>query len=176
MAVHQVGGRRRTRGRVPSSPLEQLTQRLRQIHVRERSHRPHGSVEVKNDLRERLVCSTIICRMIQMTWVVAMAVQQEMAHVDAFARKIDSDLEFYGSKLGGEPSYVLWIDLMGAGSLMRTSMQKTANALARLHMSASYAASKSGFVGSFLPINDGFFAFSPKKADVIRLLGYPVYC
>lgn len=95
---------------------------------------------------------------------------KDMTHVRVFTKRLDKELAFDGSRLTAPmTSYVLWLDLMGAGSLMRTSMQKSANALARLHLSVQRAADKSKFSGTFLPINDGLFAFSTSKVEIMQL-------
>jgi hypothetical protein len=62
-----------------------------------------------------------------------------------------------------ENAYVGWLDLMGAGHMMSTSVHKTANFLVRLHMSVEIARRESGYMVDALPINDGIFIVSKKK-------------
>ena len=68
-------------------------------------------------------------------------------------------------------AYVGWPDLMGAGHTMGTSVQKTANFLARLHIAVERARSEFDFNGRLLPINDGVFIVTTKKRDLMSLLG-----
>jgi hypothetical protein len=66
--------------------------------------------------------------------------------------------------------YVGWLDLMGAGHMMGTSIQKTANFLVRLHMCVEIARSESGYSIKTLPINDGIFLVSKKKGELMTIV------
>lgn len=67
--------------------------------------------------------------------------------------------------------YVGWIDLMGAGHVMSTSVQKSANILARLHMAVERARVGCSFTGRILPINDGVFIVSSRKREITSMMG-----
>lgn len=66
--------------------------------------------------------------------------------------------------------YVAWIDLMGAGHLMSTSIQKSANFLARLHMVSESSKYDSGFDGQTIAINDGIYLISPSRQRIEMVL------
>lgn len=66
--------------------------------------------------------------------------------------------------------YVAWLDLMGAGHIMSTSIPKAANFLVRLHMCVAIAIKESGCTFKTLPINDGVFIISEKKGPLITVL------
>jgi hypothetical protein len=74
--------------------------------------------------------------------------------------------------LAARNAYVGWIDLMGAGHVMGTSVHKTANFLARLHMAVERARCAINFSGRILPINDGVFFVSNTKREMMSILGY----
>lgn len=65
--------------------------------------------------------------------------------------------------------YVAWVDLLGAGHLMTVSIEKTANAIIRLHM-AVYNACCGGEGVISVPINDGVFIIARSKKDIIFIL------
>ena len=67
--------------------------------------------------------------------------------------------------------YVGWVDLMGAGHTMTTSVQKSANFLARLHMSVAQSMHEVQFDGEILAINDGVFIISKSKIDIQSIIG-----
>lgn len=80
-------------------------------------------------------------------------------------------LGFSSEKLPtAENVYVAWLDLMGAGHTMSTSIHKSANFLVRLHMSVEIARRASGYVVDTLPINDGIFIVSPKKGELMTIV------
>lgn len=66
--------------------------------------------------------------------------------------------------------YVAWLDLMGAGHIMSTSVPKAANFLVRLHMSVELAIRNSGYTFRTLPINDGIFIVGERKGELITVL------
>lgn len=66
--------------------------------------------------------------------------------------------------------YVAWIDLMGAGHLMSTSIQKSANFLARLHMVVESTKRDTGFNGETVAINDGIYLISPSQEQTEAVL------
>src|SRR4051794_23194589 len=70
--------------------------------------------------------------------------------------------------------YVAWLDLMGAGHIMSTSIPKAANFLVRLHMCVEIAIRQSGSSFRTLPINDGIFIISEKKGPLITVLQHAV--
>lgn len=53
----------------------------------------------------------------------------------AFAKRISKEMLGFSSEklMSAENAYVGWLDLMGAGHMMSTSIHKTANFLVRLH-------------------------------------------
>ena len=69
-----------------------------------------------------------------------------------------------------EDFYVGWLDLMGSGHIMSTSVQKAANFLARLHMSVEIARQEADYNILTLPINDGIFILSKSKGEFITVL------
>lgn len=95
--------------------------------------------------------------------------------VKSWAVKIRDKLYYTSEKLG-EPKYlyVAWIDLMGAGHMMGTSVHKTANFLSRLHMAVEIAVRESGHEIELLPINDGIFILSDSKKNIIRIVQHTV--
>lgn len=87
----------------------------------------------------------------------------------------ESDLFFDPSRLGS-PShrYVGWIDLMGSAHLMTTSMPIIANHLGRFHLAlrrsavaCNFSSDDSNFI---MPINDGAFLISKKRASIEAML------
>ena len=93
--------------------------------------------------------------------------------VRTFAKRLRKrDLNFNSDHLKPAPNvYVGWLDLMGAGHVMSTSVQKTANFLARLHMAVERARTAIDFSGTILPINDGVFVVSNTKKEIMSLVG-----
>jgi hypothetical protein len=91
-----------------------------------------------------------------------------------YAKRVrEGELNFNSEHLEAAPNaYVGWLDLMGAGHVMGTSVQKTANFLARLHIAVERARRATNFAGRLLPINDGIFIVSTKKREFISLLGH----
>jgi hypothetical protein len=86
-----------------------------------------------------------------------------------------TDLHFSIVNLRPAPNrYVAWIDLMGAGHLMSTSMGKSANTIARLHVAVNSAATRTAFTGTRLAINDGIFIVSDSKCEVMSLLRWSI--
>jgi hypothetical protein len=90
-----------------------------------------------------------------------------------YAKRLREErLNFSSEQLEAAPNaYVGWLDLMGAGHVMSTSVQKMANFLARLHIAVERARSDIGFEGKLLPINDGVFIVSYSKKEIMSLLG-----
>ena len=88
-----------------------------------------------------------------------------------FTHRLNKTRLYYSSQNLGMPGnyYVGWLDVMGAGSLMQTSMQKTANCLVRLHMSVELARQDTGFGGRIVTINDGVFVITDSKAELMSL-------
>jgi hypothetical protein len=91
-------------------------------------------------------------------------------HIEQFARGIQESLSFDSSALAPEHKYVAWLDMMGAGRLMNTSLEKTANAIARLHLAVELSRADTGFSDDLLPMNDGLFVISANKVAVMRLV------
>lgn len=93
-------------------------------------------------------------------------------NIRSFAQRIaQEDLNFTSANLPpAENYYVGWMDLMGAGHAMNTSVQKAANFLARLHLSVEIARTKSGFAIHTLPINDGIFLIAKKKDEITTIM------
>jgi hypothetical protein len=93
-------------------------------------------------------------------------------HIRKYCQKIsDTNLAFTTEGLvGAQNQYVAWLDLMGAGHIMSTSINKTANFLIRLHMAVEIAIQKSGYNLITLPINDGTYVISQKKSELITVL------
>lgn len=91
--------------------------------------------------------------------------------VRQFAKKQRTKFAFTTEELSLTSNYyVAWLDLMGAGHLMNTSVHKTANFLVRLHMAVGDALTKTGFAGKTLAINDGIFFISPKKDEIMLVI------
>lgn len=98
---------------------------------------------------------------------------------DAFARSRKyatklraNSLKFSSEHLQAAPhAYVAWLDLMGAQHSMSTSVQKSANFLARLHMAVERARLATDFKGRILPINDGVFITSNRKLEIVSMVG-----
>jgi hypothetical protein len=83
----------------------------------------------------------------------------------------DQKLRFSSEKLGAAANYyVAWLDLMGAGHIMGTSVHKSANFLVRLHMAIETARMESGYELKTLPINDGIFIIGQKKGEVMTVV------
>lgn len=72
-------------------------------------------------------------------------------------------------KLDGNPKgkYVVWIDIMGSGVLMRTSVGLTKRAIETLHSAVELATSEN--VQAF-PMNDGVFLVCTTYTDIQRAL------
>jgi hypothetical protein len=98
------------------------------------------------------------------TWRTAVA---KNAQIDSWAKQLRTRFQFTAEDIQAAPLvYVAWIDLMGAGHLMATSIQKSANFLARLHMVATVSKSELGFKGKTIAINDGFFLISESRDEI----------
>lgn len=99
--------------------------------------------------------------------------QRPYLPVRTFAKRLrNSELNFNSEHLKPAADYYVgWIDLMGAGHAMSTSVQKSANFLARLHMAVERARSGCNFTGRLLPINDGIFVVASSKRELMSLLG-----
>lgn len=93
--------------------------------------------------------------------------------VRAYAKRLrKEDLRFNSQHIqAAENFYVGWVDLMGAGHAMRTSTQKSANFLARLHMALERSRQAIGFSGSLLAINDGVFVITKSKRELMSMVG-----
>jgi len=93
-------------------------------------------------------------------------------HIRKFSQKVsDQNLGFTTEGLAAaDNQYVAWLDLMGAGHIMGTSINKTANFLIRLHMAVEIAIQKSGYKLTTLPINDGVFIISQRKGELITVV------
>jgi class 3 adenylate cyclase len=87
------------------------------------------------------------------------------------AKKLADKLNFSSENLGGaENKYVAWLDLMGAGHLMATSMEKTANAISRIHTATYLAVTQHGYKPDLIGINDGIFICSPSKVEITQIV------
>lgn len=87
------------------------------------------------------------------------------------AKKIKKSLEFNSEQIGkAEDFYVVWLDIMGAGHTMSTSINKTANFIVRLHLAVEVAVDTYGFSVRRLPINDGLFLISDNKAEIVTVV------
>jgi class 3 adenylate cyclase len=97
---------------------------------------------------------------------------EELEHIRKYAQKLsDENLKFTTEGLSAaDNQYVAWLDLMGAGHIMATSISKTANFLVRLHMAVEIAVQKSGYELITLPINDGIFIISPTKGQLVTIV------
>lgn len=96
---------------------------------------------------------------------------EDFYHVRSAARKAQKKLSFSSEKLPpAANNYVAWIDLMGAGHLMSTSVHKSANFLARLHMAVADSSSKIDFSGHILAINDGVFLVTESKEEIMVMV------
>jgi hypothetical protein len=92
--------------------------------------------------------------------------------IRVFSQKIfEGVLSFSSENLHpAEDFYVGWLDLMGAGHIMGTSVHKSANFLVRLHMAVEHAKMQAGFDLKTLPINDGIFIISREKGPLITVV------
>jgi hypothetical protein len=87
------------------------------------------------------------------------------------AKKLAGSLDFSSENLGApENKYVAWLDLMGAGHLMATSMDKAANAIARIHTATYLAVEQHGYKPDLVAINDGIFICSKSKEEVSQIV------
>jgi hypothetical protein len=93
-------------------------------------------------------------------------------NVRSYSKRVNREqLGFTSENLAApENFYVAWLDLMGAGHMMSTSVHKTANFLVRLHMCVELARRKSGYTVRTLPINDGIFIVSKKKGELMTIV------
>ncbi|MCQ4190727.1 hypothetical protein [Methylocystis suflitae] len=100
-------------------------------------------------------------------------IEDEFYHVRTYAKKLRvRELNFNSEHLkAAENYYVGWVDLMGAGHAMGTSVQKTANFLARLHIAIERSRKGCGFEGRLLPINDGVFIVARSKRELMSMVG-----
>lgn len=87
------------------------------------------------------------------------------------ALKLTERLRF-SSEFLPEPdrNYLAWIDLMGAGHLMATSLDKAANAIVRIHLAVFLAVEQHGYQVQLVGINDGIFICSPSKKEIMRIV------
>jgi class 3 adenylate cyclase len=100
----------------------------------------------------------------------AKAPKKPFDNIRTRATKMREQLSFSSEKLALAPNmYVAWLDVMGAGHLMSTSVQKSANFLARLHMAVAEACVITKFSGTVLPINDGMFLVTPSKPEIMAV-------
>ena len=91
------------------------------------------------------------------------------AHVLASNER--SRLEFSSEGLErAENCYVAWFDVMGAGHMMTTSMDKSANALSRIHLALHVACADHKHSVQTLPINDGVYVITKTKIEIINML------
>lgn len=87
------------------------------------------------------------------------------------ASKQRERLRFSSEKISqADNVYVAWLDLMGSGNTMITSMHRTANAISRIHMAVQYACLDHIYMGRTLPINDGVFLISPSKIEIMTVI------
>lgn len=87
------------------------------------------------------------------------------------ARKLTEELRFSSEGLGDpEYRYVAWLDLMGAGHLMATSLEKAANAIARIHQAVHLAIQRHSYSPDLVAINDGIFVCSPSKVEISQVV------
>jgi len=66
--------------------------------------------------------------------------------------------------------YVAWLDLMGAGNMMSTSINKAANAIARIQLAVHVAQHDHDISLQTVAINDGVFFISDKKTEIANIL------
>jgi hypothetical protein len=95
---------------------------------------------------------------------------KQFHNVEQFAKKVHEKLNYSSANLSPEYRYVAWLDMMGAGFLMNTSLQKSANALARLHTAVELARQLTSYSDDLLPMNDGLFMISSSKLAVMKLV------
>lgn len=100
-------------------------------------------------------------------------VPQSYMPVRTYAKRLrNSELNFNSGHLKlADNYYVGWLDLMGAGHAMSTSVQKSANFLARLHIAVERARTGCQFDGRLLAINDGIFVVTSSKQQLMSLIG-----
>jgi hypothetical protein len=93
-------------------------------------------------------------------------------NVRRYAQRVTREhLSYSSEKLrAADRLYVGWLDLMGAGHMMSTSIHKTANFLTRLHMAVEVARDSSGCDVRTLPINDGIFLLGPSKGEMMTVI------
>ncbi len=95
----------------------------------------------------------------------------DYSHVRKNVKSICANLRFDESLIPpARNEYVAWIDLMGAGRVMRVSPPKTANFLARLHMAVAIAMTNANAEVKAVPINDGVFVITPCKTTVMKMV------
>jgi hypothetical protein len=97
---------------------------------------------------------------------------QKWSNIRSYSKRVNAEKLGFTSEKIGEPKncYVAWVDLMGTGHIMSTSVHKAANFLARLHMCVEMAIRESGYSFRTLPINDGIFIVSEKKGELVTVL------
>jgi hypothetical protein len=100
------------------------------------------------------------------------ASEDSFERIRTYAKRVrEQSLRFNSEHIElAENVYVGWLDLMGAGHIMATSVQKSANFLARLHVAVEISKREIRFDGKIVPIN-GLFVVSPNKRALISLLG-----
>ena len=61
---------------------------------------------------------------------------QKWSNIRSYSKRVSGERLGFTSEKIGEPKncYVAWVDLMGTGHMMSSSVHKAANFLARLHM------------------------------------------
>lgn len=99
-----------------------------------------------------------------------MCIDSNFEHIKSYAEK-KREKYYFDSKIirRADNKYVLWVDLLGAGHLMTVSIDKTANAIMRLHMAVFNACDDRDGILS-VPINDGVFIISKSKKDIIVII------
>jgi hypothetical protein len=97
---------------------------------------------------------------------------QAWSNIRSYSKRLNKEKLGFTSEKIGEPKncYVAWVDLMGAGHVMSTSVHKAANFLVRLHMCIEIAIRESGYSFRTLPINDGIFIVGQKKGELVTVL------
>ena len=97
---------------------------------------------------------------------------QKWKNIRSYSKRVNAEkLVFTSEKIGSPKNcYVAWVDLMGTGHIMSTSVHKAANFLARLHMCVEMAIRELGYHFRTLPINDGIFIVGEKKGEMVTVL------
>ena len=91
--------------------------------------------------------------------------------VRSFARNLRDRMQFNSEDIeAADYQYVGWLDMMGAGHVMSTSVHKSANFLARIHMAVDLARRDTGVDCITVAINDGIFILSPNKSNIMQVM------